>query len=91
MNPYQEDRRFWLPIHGDAEYLDVMKYAESGDLYSFGGDDCVVVDVKYDGRWKRGEFRLHPVKSATYGVVAVISPDDEPKPNHVRDAARANR
>lgn len=93
MDLYERDPRFWLPIRGDAEYLSIMKYAKSGDLYSFGGEDCVVVEVKYDSQWKRGEFKLQPIKPVTYGVVEVIAPPDDTKPrqNHVRDAVRANQ
>jgi hypothetical protein len=85
------NRKIRLPIHGDAEYERIMEFAESGRLYQFAGDECLVTEAHYDSVWKRGEFELTPIVHVVTAVIAAIHPDDSrSRQNHVRDAVQAN-
>jgi hypothetical protein len=85
-----------IPITGRLQLLKIEDAQRRG-LIEINGEWCAIVKIFYNHVSETGSFDAVPVgpiifPSGGYPVGFVIpTPQDEPKPNHVRDAVWANR
>jgi hypothetical protein len=82
----------WTTFHGRDAYNGIMTLAQSGEEVVIDGYLHIITHVEFDDIENRGRYKAQQVDLLPLGgLVYAIHDPDEPKPNHVRDAVRANQ
>jgi hypothetical protein len=82
----------WITFYGRDAYIGIMTLAKSEEEVVIDGYLHIITHVEFDGGENRGRYKAVQVDPLPFGgIVHAIPAPDDTKPNHVRDAVRANQ